>query len=170
MSIDDSIRSMQRTIHALEATVNSARNNMRLAAEKKRKYEQRLSEVQSINARLHGPVSGASTDCQRDQRLFANRLDAATTGFGREPELLDSLSGGAEVKIESDGRGCEIDMYIRREIDHCHREIDSAAAAYSSASVDEQQALSSRSYYVGRARDLADSPDATVNVWESSRY
>ncbi len=170
MTTDDSIRAMQRTIHALEGTINSARSNMRAAAEKKRKYEQRLSEVQSVNSRLHGALSEDSANCQAAQRSFANRLDAATAGYGREPWLLDSLSGCAEARIESDSEGSEIDGYIRLEINRCRREIDTAAAAYSSASADERQALSSRSYYVGRARDLASSPDATVQVWESTRY
>ena len=170
MTTDDSIRSVQRAIRELEKAVDSARGDMKTAMVRKKEYERRLCELTSINSRLHGMVSNSSAECGSAQRLCNSRLWAATRGLGRAPGLMDSLVRAVEVPVESDDRVCEIDTDIRREIDRCRQEIEAAAAAYLIASVAEQRACDSRSYYVGRARELAVSPDATVQVWESSRY
>lgn len=170
MTTDDSIRSMLRTAHSLERAIDQARRDMTAASEKKKQYERRLGEVQSIYSRLHGAVSGDSTDCRAVQRACKNRLDAATMGFGREADLLDSLDYGTEKAVEQDDRGCEMSSHIVQEISRCRQEIDAASASYASASSRERQALSSRSYHIKMAKDLAASSDATVKVWESTRY
>lgn len=170
MTTDDSIRSMQRAIHALEDVIRNARGEMSAASQKRRLYERRLSEVSSIHSRLQGSVLHHSTDCGAAQDACKSRLDVATSGIGKEADLLDSLERATEKSVLMDYRGSEIEGCITREINRCKQEIDEAMAEYSRASATEQQASSSRSGYVRSARALATDPDATVQVWESTRY
>lgn len=170
MSVDDKIRSLQRSIHSLESSIDAARSSMNASAEKKRSFERRLAEVESIYSRARGTVAGDACDCRAAQQECAQRLEEATSGLAAETRVIDSLYAARESNFGSDGEGSEIIRCLSCEIERCRREIEAASSEYSQACAREQQAVSSRQRYVRSARNLADQDEATVCVWESTRY
>ncbi len=168
--VDEKIRTLQRAIHSLESSIDAARGSMNASAKKKWSLERRLAEVESVYSRARGAVADDAYDCRMAQQECAQRLEEATSGLAAETRAIDSLYAARESNFDSDAAGSEIIRCLSSEIERCRREIEAASSEYSQACAREQQAVSSRQRYVRSARDLAAQDEATVCVWESTRY
>lgn len=169
-AVDNQIRTLLRKVDQLERSIDTARREYEGAANRKRQYERRISEVRHVKSMLSSSFDWSVDAIRNRQSAVKGKLESATSGLSHEGMLTSAVARDLERSTESDSYGSQMHDLLQREINRCQSEINSAQSAMSSSSSRANGACATRSSLVRQARELSRRPDAMVSVRESTRY
>lgn len=170
MTTDSQIRGLLTRINSLEQKIDAKRSAVSEASTTKKKYEQRLSEVQDVKTKLSSSFDGNVDVISSRQKVAKLILADAMSGLSKTTSLVSALSDDLEYDTESDSYGSKMHSSLQKEIDRCQQEIDSAQATISSGNNIVTNYRSQRANLVRQAKLLAARDDATIIVNESIWY